>query len=134
MTYQHSKVKSPSRDELRALITQIGGETRLREILDRFYHAMEQDILIGFFFTGKDLNKIALMQSKFMSMAAGMIDRFEGKGPSTAHVKLAPILQGHFDRRLVILREVLKKEGITDSLIDRWLQFEESFRLVVVSS
>ncbi len=134
MAYEHQKVKAPSREELRDLITEIGGPDRLRELLSVFYQTMEKDLLIGFFFTGKDLNEISHQQSNFMLMAAGLIDRFDGKGPSTAHVKLPPILQGHFDRRLVILREVLTAASISPPLIERWIRFEESFRLVVVAN
>ena len=94
---------------------------------------MGNDILIGFFFAGHDLTKIVEMQAQFILMAAGLIDRFEGKGPSTAHTALPPILEGHFDRRLVVLREVLSAHAIAPELIDRWVQFEESFRLVIVS-
>ncbi len=130
---KHSKVKSPNREALKDLVTQVGGPDRLRRLLDEFYHRMEKDILIGFFFVGHDLDHIAEMQSQFILMAAGLIPRFEGKGPSTAHVALPPILQGHFDRRLVILRETLEANQIPEPLIQAWIQFEESFRLVIVS-
>ena len=127
------KVKSPQRDELKEIIEGIGGESRLKEILRAFYVRMSTDILIGFFFDGKDLQHIADQQAHFLLNAAGLRERFEGKGPSTAHVAMPPILSGHFDRRLVILRETLAVYAIQSDLAECWVRFEESFRKVIVS-
>ncbi len=127
------KVKSPARPELNQLVHSIGGQDVLFSILKEFYEVMSKDVLIGFFFDGRDLDKIAQGQQQFILMAAGFIDKFEGKGPATAHLEMPPILSGHFDRRLVLLREVLQKRNFDSKLVDQWLQFEESFRAVVVS-
>lgn len=131
------KVKSPSRTELKvlfeAIYKHVGGEDEFKEILRDFYQRMHQDILIGFFFENKDLNHIADQQANFILNAAGLRERFEGKGPSTAHIALAPILNGHFDRRLRILEETLDAHSIPPALAQAWVQFEESFRQMVVS-
>ncbi len=102
-------------------------------ILERFYAAMAQDLMIGFFFEGRDLHEISRKQAMFVLLAAGKTNIFEGKGPASAHAALPPILQGHFDRRLLILREVLAEESLSSGQIDLWVRFEESFRAVVVS-
>ena len=129
-----SRKKSPSRDELKTLVQDLGGPAQLEKILFRFYSKMAQDLMIGFFFEGKDVLEISGQQAKFILNAAGLIERFEGKGPSQAHLKMPPILSGHFDRRLVILREVLTEQGLLPLQIETWIQFEEGFRLMVVSS
>jgi len=129
---KHSKVKSPPREDLAKLVTEIGGETVLFSILKDFYEIMSKDILIGFFFEKHDLEHIATMQGKFILMVAGLAKTFEGKGPATAHTSLPPILTGHFDRRLVILRELLKSRKLTEAQIGTWVQFEESFRKIIV--
>ena len=129
-----SKVKSPSRKELASLITHIGGAARLSIIILEFYERMSQDLMIGFFFSNKDLSLIASHQANFILNAAGLIPQFEGKGPTSAHLALPPILSGHFDRRLVILRETLVAVGLTQEQISKWVQFEESFRAIVVSN
>jgi len=128
-----SKVKSPSREELADLIQKLGGEVVFVTLMERFYQAMGQDLMIGFFFSGRDLKTIAQKQASFFLMAAGLNPGFSGKGPSTAHQALPPILSGHFDRRLMILRQVLESEGVSEQQISRWVRFEESFRAVVVS-
>lgn len=120
------------RKELKDLILEIGGDEALLSLLQTFYERMSKDVLIGFFFDGKDLEKTAKMQMQFMLNAAGLIKTYTGKGPSTAHLELAPILSGHFDRRLVILRDVLTESGLAPGLIDRWIDFENSFRTIVV--
>jgi truncated hemoglobin YjbI len=121
------------RNQLKKLIQSIGGEAKLKSIMHDFYVQMEQDILIGFFFTGKDLVHISAMQASFIMNAAGLTSSFPGKGPATAHIALPPILSGHFDRRLVLLREVLIDHQLTDEQIQTWIDFEESFRSMVVT-
>jgi truncated hemoglobin YjbI len=128
------KVKSPSRQELRTLIDSIGGAETLKRLLDRFYERMQTDTMVGYFFAGKNIHEIAEKQSQFMLLAAGLIQNPPIKGPATAHAELPPIYSGHFDRRLVLLREVLIEEGLSETHTQLWVSFEESFRAVVVSS
>ena len=130
---KHSKVKAPNREELAKLITEIGGESTLVLILKDFYERLAKDVMVGFFFEKHDLTQISTMQGKFILMAAGIAKTFEGKGPSTAHAALPPILSGHFDRRLIILRETLRAHQLNESQVDTWVRFEESFRAIVVS-
>lgn len=123
----------PVRQQLKNLIIAIGGSESLKKILLQFYQNLSQDILVGFFFTGRDLIQISNKQAEFMLNAAGLLTAYSGKGPSTAHVALPPILSGHFDRRLVILRETLVAHHVPEPLVDQWIQFEESFRKIVVA-
>ena len=129
-----SKVLSPSREELQSLITSAGGPEALVLLVAAFYEAMEKDPMIGFFFTGRDLPAIAEKQAGFILLAAGMSRNFDGKGPATAHDALPPILPGHFDRRIVILKETLRSKGVSRENIELWVRFEESFRTQVVSN
>lgn len=122
-----------SRNQLKQIYLNIGGENTLRTILQDFYRRMSNDILIGFFFTDKDIQAIAEKQLGFLMVAMGIQSKFNGKGPAQAHMELPPILTGHFDRRLVILRETLEAHGVGSKEIQTWLEFEEAFRAVVVS-
>lgn len=125
--------RSLVRQELKELIEAIGGEGVLLSLLEKFYKKMHDDILVGFFFTGKDLKAIAHMQGQFILSAAGLILQYPGKGPATAHIALPPILSGHFDRRLILLRETLNEAALDPKWIERWLGFEESFRKMIVA-
>lgn len=129
---------------LKLLLTQIGSqesknltpsvqqiEAKLKVIVRDFYERMSKDVLIGFFFTGKDLAPIADQQADFLLFASGLKNEYQGKLPTFAHIQLPPILQGHFDRRLVILKETLREHGIADKDIRTWIEFENAFRNVV---
>ncbi len=104
----------------------------LQDILEDFYIRMSKDILIGFFFSGKDLKHIAHQQAAFILKAIGVDPSYKGRGPASAHTDLPPILEGHFNRRLVILSEVLKDHGLSEQTIRVWLGFEKQFFKVVV--
>jgi truncated hemoglobin YjbI len=122
-----------SRERIRDLIRSLGGEEAFRVLMRKFYRAMTADLMIGFFFAGRDPDTIADKQSRFVLHSAGMIDSPPDHGPATAHRNLAPILKGHFDRRIRILEEVLHEAGISEPDIRTWVGFEESFRKVVES-
>lgn len=106
----------------------------IRTINRVFYARMNQDVMLSFFFEGKDLAQIADRQSAFLLKSAGLpVDIDELQAPSSAHRKIAPILTGHFDRRMTLLKEVLIASGLTPAQANVWVSFEESFRAQVVS-
>jgi truncated hemoglobin YjbI len=117
-----------NKPELKLLWQHIGSEARLDAILKDFYHRMAGDILIGFFFDGKDVDTIAAMQKKFLMRAMGASASYEGKPPAQAHDKLPPILRGHFDRRLQLLEQTLRDNGLSAEDIRTWITFENAFR------
>ena len=126
------------RIQLQTMVRSLGTDfeaqqRKLNSLLIDFYQRMNDDLLIGFFFQGKDLQHIAHQQTQFLLNAAGMIEKFEGKGPHSAHMEMPPILDGHFDRRLVLLRETLKAHEVPEHMIELWISFESTFRNVVVS-
>lgn len=119
--------------QLRALYERMGGKDKLFAILKDFYDLMAKDVLIGFFFDGKNTAAIAKQQGQFLLQAMGVSSTYQGKIPTNAHLELAPILTGHFDRRLVLLRETLEKHGLCEEDIRTWINFENLFRDVVVN-
>jgi len=126
------------RIQLQAIIRSLGQDQtaqmdKLNLILEEFYERMNADPMLMHFFIGKDLKHIAHQQGKFLMNAAGMIPQFEGKGPHSAHTAIPPIWEGHFDRRMVILRETLKAHHMAAPMIELWVAFESSFRNIVVS-
>ena len=108
-------------------------EERLGEILRDFYRRMSHDILIGYFFDGRDVDAIAAKQKEFLLRAMGATPSYSGNPPAQAHGKLPPILRGHFDRRLQILEATLRDHGLSAEDIRTWLTFENAFRDGVVS-
>lgn len=122
-----------TKKKLRSLLKKLGTEENAKIILRDFYQRMSEDILIGYFFFEKDTNQIADRQLEFISFAAGLRKTYSGHTPTSAHLKMPPILVGHFDRRLIILRETLQAHGLALEDIETWVAFENAFRNVVVS-
>jgi truncated hemoglobin YjbI len=110
------------------------GEKRLQGILTDFYHELTQDILVGFFFDSKDLDRIRSQQQAFLLKAMGVRSSYEGKPPALAHTELPPILTGHFDRRMKVLEKHLRQAGLSEISVTTWLEFENAFRTGIVDS
>lgn len=121
------------RERLAVLIPEIGGEEAVSRILLRFYERMASDTMLGFFFAGKNLEVIASKQKEFLLRAAGQKPSYSGRPPAQAHLLLPPILPGHFDRRILLLREILAEEGLTPEQSASWTEFEELFRDAIVT-
>ncbi|MBK8977534.1 MAG: hypothetical protein IPM29_16600 [Planctomycetes bacterium] len=106
----------------------------MRALLARFYRRQADDVLLGFFFAGRDLDAIAAGQLAFLRWATGDVDALSVRHPKDAHTALPPILRGHFDRRLVLLRETLEAGGVAAEDIEVWLRLERAMRRHVVRS
>jgi len=115
-------------------VAEIRTPERLLELLHAFYRRMAEDVMIGFFFDGRDLAKIAAGQRDFLLKAWGVVESYSGPGPIAAHAALAPILKGHFHRRLVLLEESLRADGASEALIAAWVNFERAFAPGIVSA
>lgn len=121
-----------SKEELKEVFAEVGSEENLYSLLLRFYEVMSKDVLIGYFFEGKDLAKIAENQKNFLMRSWGLMASYHGKPPVQAHEKLPAILSGHFDRRLTLLRQILKEHGLSSRSTELWIAFETSFRKQIV--
>lgn len=122
---------SISKPELKKLFATLGGEARLRTIVGDFYARMAADLMLGFFFQGKDLSVIAHRQGDFLLRAMGATPSYSGLPPGQAHGKLPPILAGHFDRRLRLLEDTLRDQGLDEESVRVWVAFEGAFRDMV---
>ena len=120
--------------ELNTVFTAIGGVPKVQEILLKFYTRLSKDVMVGFFFDGFDLALIAKKQAAFLLRSAGFSQVYEDRTPDQAHKQLPHILPGHFDRRIRLLEEVLKEEGLSESQIQTWVEFEEAFRPMIEKS
>ena len=115
----------------RGLVERIGGPARVRAILDVLYARLFADPWVGFFFAGRERDTIVAGQLAFLLKAFGHTDAFAGRHPSVAHDALPPIREGHFDRRLVVLREVLESEGLEPADVEAWLRVERGMRAAI---
>jgi len=129
-----STINSKLREAFREIGDEATIQNSIRKVVLKFYEKMSTDIMLGFFFTGKDLDRIAYQQAHFLLRAAGISSTYQGKTPAKAHSAIPPILQGHFDRRLVILKEVLEEAGFNENIVTAWVSFENSFRKSIVEA
>ena len=120
------------KNALAALHQHLGSDAEVIRIMRAFYRRMETDAMLGFFFSGRDVDQVADRQAEFLLRAMGARSSYSGRSPADAHQALPPILPGHFDRRAVILRQTLEHEQLPQAHIEAWLAFEAAFRDAVV--
>lgn len=115
------------------LFEQIGGETKLREIIDAFIDRVFEDRMIGFFFRNADRKRIKEMEYQLTAEFLGAPVRYRGRPLDAAHAK-HPIMGGQFARRLKILEETLDRFQVAPAVRDAWIAHNESLRALITSN
>lgn len=95
-------------------------EPTIREVTRELVRRMAKDPMIGFFFAKTDLDRLAELERQHAARALGLDVPYEGRPLDAVHHPRR-IFGGQFDRRMVILREVLERHGAAAELRDRWL-------------
>jgi hemoglobin len=108
------------------LIDRIGG-VALRAVIDDFYRRLFGDVMIGFLFQGKDRAKLAEKEYEFTARLLGDDIPYTGRTIPDAH-RRSPILGGHFERRLQILRDTLRDHAVDDEVQRVWIEHTLSLR------
>lgn len=116
------------------VVALVGGLDAMRDILRDFYDRLFTDLIVGFFFAGRDKAQLVEHQLRFTARALGSDVLYEGRSMPDAHAGLPPILQGHFDRRHKLLGDVLRERGVPDAARDAWLAYDRSFRRAVLGA
>ncbi len=111
----------------------IGGEAKVRAVLQALYDKLFDDPMVGFLFQGKDKMRIVEQQSDFTCGFLGGPQKYSGKPLPEAHADL-PLLPGHFDRRHRLLEQVLQDEHVPLKVAVAWLQIDESLRPSVLAA
>lgn len=112
------------------LFDQLGGDARLREIIDAFIDRVFEDRMIGFFFRFADKRRIKEMEYQFTARFLGADIVYQGKSLVEAHAK-HPIMGGQFARRLHILQETLDDFGVPEPVRAAWIEHTESLRPLI---
>lgn len=102
-------------------------------IMQDFYDRLFDDIMIGFFFAGRDKAELIDKQLAFMSAAMGGPEAYRGRSLKAAHAPLR-IFEGQFARRHQVLRETLDDHGLAPEDRDAWLALDASFRDRILAS
>jgi hemoglobin len=127
--------EAPRRDDPTATdFERLGGEAGVRALVDRFLDAVFSDEMIGFYFDRAPKARIRELEARFAMSHLGGPDTYDGRPLDVAH---APhrIFDGHFARRVAILRETLAAHGVPHDVAARWVAHTEAQRdLVVVAA
>jgi hemoglobin len=118
---------------VKTLYEAIGGEERVRAVLQSLYDKLFEDPIVGFLFEGKDKQHIVSEQLMFTCHFLGGPQVYTGKPLPEAHAKL-PLLPGHFDRRHRLLAQVLEEQRVPEEVRRVWLGIDENLRRSVLAS
>ncbi len=115
-----------------SLFEQLGGEERLRVIINAFIDRVFDDRMIGFFFRNADATRIKEMEYQLAAEFLGAPITYRGRALDVAHAK-HPIMGGHFARRRQILKETLESYGVPQAIREAWLHHTDSLRSLITS-
>ncbi len=125
---ENSLWKSFSMSE--TLYQKIGGEAKLRQVIDTFIDRVFSDRMIGFFFRNADKARIKEMEFQLTAKFLGADIEYRGRPLDEVHSK-HPIMGGQFMRRLQILRETLDTHAVPEEVREAWLSHTESLRPLI---
>ncbi|MFK7872724.1 MAG: truncated hemoglobin [Oligoflexales bacterium] len=101
------------------------GSKKLEDIIRHFYDNAFEDVMIGYFFTGKDKEKLIRHQIEFTSQLLGCTDiNYQGQPLPQVHNKLAGLRKPHFDRRHLLLKEAMSAFQLPNEITEEWLTLE----------
>lgn len=113
-----------------SLFEELGGEPRLRAIVDRFVDRVCEDVMIGFFFRNVDRARLKQREYEFAARHLGADVRYTGRPLDVAHAP-HPIMGGQFMRRLKILEETLNEHAVPERVRQHWLAHTERLRPLI---
>lgn len=91
------------------------GPDRLRAVIVDFYRRVFDDVMIGFLFAGKDRARLIEREYELTARMLGGGVRYQGRPLREAHARV-PILGGHFDRRLQLMKDALDAAGASPAV------------------
>ena len=111
------------------LFDRIGGDA-LRAVITDFYDRVFADVMIGFLFAGKDRRRLIDREWEFTARFLGADLAYQGRSMPEAHARV-PILGGHFERRLQILRNTLADHRVDAEVAQAWIDHQLALRAQV---
>lgn len=109
------------------MFEQLGGEPKLRAIIDRFVDRIFDDVMIGFFFRNADRERIKQKEYEFAAAHLGAAVQYTGKPIGQAHAA-HPIMGGQFARRVELLKQTLREADVPVKVVEHWLAHTERLR------
>ena len=109
------------------LVALAGGSERLRAVLVDFYERVFDDAMIGFFFKGKDKQRLIQKELELALQFLGADVEYTGRPIREAHAAHR-IMGGQYGRRLQILKESMADHDLPGVVQDAWVQHTEALR------
>jgi truncated hemoglobin YjbI len=108
------------------------GAERLTAVIRSFYDAVFEDPMIGFFFAGRDKERLIRKELELVAAHLGADVPYTGRPIDAVHAPL-PILGGHFERRLRLLEEAMERHGVPPEVRRAWVEHTRSLRPLVTA-
>jgi hemoglobin len=115
-----------------SLFEKLGGEPKLREIIDTFIDRVFEDRMIGFFFGNADRERIKEFEYQLAAGFLGAPVKYQGRPLDQVHAK-HPIMGGHFARRRQILKETLEFCQVPEEIMRAWLEHTDALRSLITA-
>jgi len=109
---------------------ELGGEPKLRAIVDDFVDRCFDDTMIGFLFARADRDRIKRFEYEHAAEHLGANVVYEGRPLDVAHGPHR-IFGGQFSRRRQILIETLRDHDVPENVIDAWITHQDSLRALI---
>ncbi len=109
---------------------ELGGEPKLRAIVNDFVDRCFDDMMIGFMFQRADRDRIKRFEYQHAAEHLGGPVTYHGRPLDEAH-RPHRIFGGQFARRRQILIETLREHGASDEVIDAWITHQDTLRPLV---
>lgn len=109
---------------------ELGGEPKLRAIVDDFVDRCFEDTMIGFLFARADRDRIKRFEYQHAAEHLGADIAYQGKPLDVAHGPHR-IFGGQFSRRRQILIETLRDHEAPEGVIDAWIAHQDSLRALI---
>jgi hemoglobin len=113
-----------------SLYEKLGGESRLRDIIDTFVDRVFADRMIGFFFRSADRRRIKELEFQLAAGFLGAEIEYRGRPLEKVHAN-HPIMGGHFARRRQILSETLDFFEVPDEIKSAILHHTDALRPLI---
>lgn len=108
------------------------GKDFIERAITEFYKRAFEDPIIGHFFFQKNREELTAKQINFACMMLGSQEhRYQGKPLRQAHQDLG-IRKAHFERRQIMMRDVLQEFGLDPELMAGWLKLEDNLRGIIL--
>ncbi len=113
-----------------SLYEKLGGEAAVNAAVDIFYRKVLGDYRINRFFDNSDMEKQAVKQKAFLTMAFGGPNNYSGTDMRTAHAHLVKmgLNASHFDAVMEHLGATLTELNVPQELIAQAAAIAESTR------